>query len=68
MTTSQHTTPRAATDISPKVTGAALGAAAATIALWIVEAATGIDVPAMVEGAVAVVFVFGTGYLVPDNR
>lgn len=62
------TIPRAATDISPKVTFAALGAAVATVAVWAFETALGIDAPTAVELAVGVILTFGAGYIVPDNR
>jgi hypothetical protein len=59
---------RPADDISPKVTAAALAAAVTTIAVWVIEYTTGIDIPSLVEGAVTTVLVFAGGYLVRDNR
>ena len=55
-------------DVSPKVTGGALGAAASTIAVWGVEAGFGIDVPTSVEAAAALIIAFVLGYLIPDTR
>lgn len=55
-------------DVSPKVTGGALGAAVATIAVWGVETGAGIDVPVTVETAFALIVAFVLGYLVPDTR
>lgn len=60
--------PRAATDISPKVTAATVAAAVTTIAVWAVEASTGIDIPSLVEGAVTTVLVFAGGYLIRDQQ
>lgn len=59
---------RAWNDVSPKVTGGALGAAVATIAVWGVETSIGIDVPVTVETAAALIVAFVLGYLVPDTR
>lgn len=58
---------RPADEISPKVGAATLGAAVGIILVWAVEATTGIDVPDLVEGAVAVLLTFGAGYLVRDT-
>lgn len=45
--------------INPKVTyaagGAALGSAAATVAVWVIEATTGTDVPAEVTAALGII-------------
>lgn len=50
----------------PKViaatSGAGVGAAVATLVVWIVEITTGIDVPALVEGATAVLTAAGLGF------
>jgi hypothetical protein len=60
-------TPRPATDVSPKVTAAAAAAALVTIAVWALEASTGIDVPTLVEGAAVVLITFGAGWAIPDR-
>ena len=59
---------RPATDISPKVTAAAVAAAVATILVWGIETLTGIDIPTLVEGAGTVLLTFGAGYLIRDTR
>lgn len=59
---------RPAADVSPKVTASTIGAAAAVLLVWGVEAAAGIDVPAAVEAAAAVLVTFALGWLVPDRR
>lgn len=58
---------RAASDISPKVSGAALAGAVAIIGTF-VAAQLGLEIPPHVEGAVAVIVAVVVGYLVPDNR
>lgn len=50
-----------------KVTAATLGCALATIAVWGFEALSGVDIPLLVEAAVATVGTFGAGYLVPER-
>jgi hypothetical protein len=50
-----------------KVTAATAAVAATAIVVWVVEYATGIDIPSLVEGAVATVAVFGAGYLKRDS-
>lgn len=52
--------------ISPKVTASALAAAITTIALWLIEYSTGVDVPTLVEGATTVLLTFAAGYLITD--
>lgn len=59
---------RAAGDISPKVTAAAVGAAVTVVILWVIEASTGIDIPVLVEGAATTLATFGLGYLIRDDR
>lgn len=62
------------TPVSPKVTTAAgasaVAVAATTVGVWIVEQTTGVDVPSLVEGAIAVVITyagtFAAGWLRPD--
>lgn len=58
---------RDATDISTKVAAATLGGAVATIAIWGIEAGTGIDIPQLVEGAVTTILVFVAGYIPRDR-
>jgi len=64
----RHTYRRPASDISPKVAAATVAAAVTTIAVWGVEASTGIDIPTAVEIALTSVLVFVGGYLIPDRR
>lgn len=65
--TTRTTVAREATDISPKVTGAAVAAAVTTLVVWGVEASTGIDLPTVVEGAALVLLTFGAGWIIPDR-
>jgi uncharacterized protein YcfJ len=65
--TTRTPTTRPAGDISPKVAAASVGAAIGSILIWGFETGTGVDVPTLVEGAVAVLLTFGLGYLVRDT-
>lgn len=58
---------RAASDISPKVSGGLAAGAVATIAVFIAQQ-FGLDVPTGVEGALAVLIGAVAGYLIPDKR
>lgn len=49
----------------PKVVAAALGAAAATLAVWLISAAANSEPPVGVEGALATLFAFAAGYMTP---
>lgn len=53
--------------INPKVTyatgGAAVGSAVSTVAVWVVEATAGIDVPEQVELALGVIIAAGLAFL-----
>lgn len=53
--------------INPKVTyatgGAAVGSAISTVAVWIVEASAGLDVPEQVELAIGVILTAGLAFL-----
>ncbi|WP_119065879.1 hypothetical protein [Rubrobacter indicoceani] len=49
-----------------KVVAATIGAALATIVIYGVEQAAGVDLPTAVEGAITVLGVFGAGYVVRD--
>ena len=51
-----------------KVTAATIGAAVAVILAWVLEIATGVDIPAFVGGALAVVLTFLFGYLKTEQR
>lgn len=57
---------RPATSIAPKVAGATLAAAVTVIAVWAVEATTGIAIPTEVQGAVTIVLAFVGGYIPRD--
>lgn len=57
---------RDASDVSPKVAGATVGAAAAVLLVW-GASLLGVDAPPAVEGAVAVLLTFALGYLTPDR-
>lgn len=59
--------PRPAADISPKVSGAVLGASLATIGVFVAQQ-FGLEIPVGVEGAIATLIGGIIGYLVPDNR
>lgn len=52
---------------APKVLSAAIGAGAGaavtTIGVWIFESATGIDIPALVEGAILTLATLGVSFL-----
>ncbi len=50
-----------------KVLAATVGAAVATILIYVVEQATGADLPTGVEGAITILAVFGAGYVVRDS-
>jgi hypothetical protein len=55
--------------IGPVTTGATAGGAAAIVLVYIVEQLTGLDVPTIVEGAVAVLLTVTGGLLVkPQGR
>lgn len=51
-----------------KVTAATLGAALGMILVWVLEITLGIDIPTLIEAAIAVVTTFGAGYLKTENR
>lgn len=59
--------PRAASDISPKVSGGLAAGAVATLIVF-VASQFGLDVPVGVEGALAVLIGAIAGYLIPDRR
>lgn len=50
-----------------KVTAGALAGAISVVALWILEATTGVQVPAPVASAVTVILTFATSYIVPET-
>jgi hypothetical protein len=54
-------------NVSTKVQASVLGAAAATIALWLISL-SGVEVPIEVAGAVTTIIVAVLGYMVPDPR
>lgn len=58
---------RSASDISPKTAAATVGAAVAVIGVWLIETATGIDIPEGVEIAGTVLLTFIGGYFIKDN-
>lgn len=62
---SEHAAPRV---VGPVTAAAALGAAVATIGIWAFEAATTIDMPTYVEGAVSVLAVTLAGWAVPTQK
>lgn len=61
------TAARPASSISPKVSGGVAAGAVATIAVFVAQA-FGLDVPAGVEGALAVLISAIAGYFIPDNH
>lgn len=64
-----NTTPRhrAASDISPKVSGGLAAGATATLVVFIAQQ-FGLDIPTGVEGALAILIAAAAGYLIPDRR
>ena len=50
-----------------KVTSAGLAGALTVVAVWILQAATAIEVPAEVAAAITTVLTFATGYLVSED-
>jgi len=61
-----HDTRRAASNISPKVSGGLAAGACATLIVF-VAAQLGVAIPTGVEGAIATLIAFAAGYLIPDN-
>ncbi|WP_273843971.1 hypothetical protein [Rubrobacter calidifluminis] len=59
-------------DVSPKVTGATIGAALTTLVLYAIETIWHVDLPASVEGAILTLLValvtFVAGYLPEDPK
>jgi hypothetical protein len=53
--------------ISPKVIASTLGAAVASIVVWVLTLA-GLDVPGEVGGAIATICAAVLGYVVPDRQ
>lgn len=49
-----------------KVTAAGTSGALATVVVWIVDTAVGVEVPAVVAAAIATLVAAGTGYGVPS--
>lgn len=49
-----------------KVAGASIGAACATVAVWLAQVAAGLDVPPGVEAALATLFAAASGYMVAE--
>lgn len=49
-----------------KVSAAGIGGAVATVAVWVLTLATGVDVPAPVAVAIGAVCSFAGGYIVRD--
>jgi hypothetical protein len=54
-------------NISPKVTAAAVAAALVTIIVW-GAGMIGLDIPEVVQGALITIIVAAAGYLVTDPR
>jgi hypothetical protein len=54
-------------NISPKVTAAAIAAALVTIIVWGAGMA-GVEIPEVVQGALITIIVAAAGYLVSDPR
>lgn len=52
--------------VASKVIGSTLGAALATVAIWLIE--FGVAIPDAVEGALVVIFTFAVGWWVPETR
>lgn len=50
-----------------KVTAAGVGGAAATVAVIVLQMATGTEVPVGLEGALATLFAFVAGYITPAH-
>ena len=67
-TTAAETKPdhRAATSISPKVSGGLAAGAVATLVVFTAQQ-FGVEVPTGVEGALAVLIGAIAGYFIPDN-
>ena len=57
---------RSSTDISNKVSGAALAGALVTVIVTVL-AAYGVQIPEGVAAAAVTLIAFGVGYLVPDS-
>jgi hypothetical protein len=53
--------------VTAKLAGAGLGAAVATLIIWIVEETTHINLEAPIEGAIATLAAFVTGLFVSDG-
>jgi len=53
--------------MNTNVGAAAVGAALGVILVYVIEIATGGDIPTAVEGAITVVVTFSVGYLVPTD-
>jgi hypothetical protein len=53
---------------SQKITTVAFAGAVTTILLWVLEAASSVEVPAAVAAAIVTVITAGLGYLVPETR
>ena len=58
---------RAASDISPKVSGGLAAGAIATLVVFVAQQ-FGLEVPTGVEGALSVLIGAVAGYLIPDRR
>ena len=56
------------TAIHDKVAASTLGVAVSQVLIWIVETAAKIDMPFAVEGAIAVILTFGSGYFVKERK
>lgn len=59
--------PRPVTSVSPKVSGGLAAGAVATLAVFVAQQ-FGLDVPAGVEGALAVLISAIAGWWIPDNH
>jgi hypothetical protein len=54
------------TKVHPKVTAATVGAALATVTIWLVESTTAVAVPAGVTAAVTTLLTLIAGYIVSE--
>lgn len=54
--------------VHPKVTASTVGAAIATVFVWVVESVSAVAFPAGVVAAVTVLCTLIAGYLVPSER
>jgi len=52
---------------TPKVTAAILAGSVTTVAVWLVDVITSVDVPSLVAAALTTILSVGTAYLVPDR-